>query len=107
MKALLPLALIVVAPFAGCGTNDDEENTLQALNVNSRYTVESVHVMGLHRVKISDPLRSELDKVIGSKYDDSVLKKLADRIRREVSASEVKINAVRGNDPDHLVVNFE
>ena len=107
MKALWILAVVALTPLTGCAGTDDEQTAVAELNVNSRYTVESVHVMGLRRVQISDPLRRELDKIIGSKYDDSALKRLADRIRKELHATDVKVNAVRGTEPDHLIVNFD
>jgi outer membrane protein assembly factor BamA len=106
MKAFVFLALIL-APLAGCGVPDDDERNLQELNVNSRYTVESVHLLSVHTVKISDALRRELDRIVGSKFDDSALKRLADRIQSEVRATEVRIKAVRGTEPDRLIVNFE
>jgi outer membrane protein assembly factor BamA len=107
------LTLALATPLVSCGVMDDDEKNSQELNVNSRYTVESVHiVVGLHaagsdNVKISTPLRSELDRMVGAKYDDSTLKKLADRISKELHASDVKIKAIRGTEPDHLIVNFE
>jgi hypothetical protein len=107
MKVLWLSALLVTAPFAGCGTPGEDETNLQELNVNSRYTVESVHVMGLRSLRISEPLRSEINRVIGSNYDDSVLEKLAGRIKTELHASDVKIRTVRGTAPNHLIVDFE
>ncbi len=107
MKVLALLALIAAAPLAGCGVADDDGNSLQELNVNSRYTVESVHVSGLRRVNISRRLRTALDQVVGSKYDDSKVKRLAERIKNELRASEVMVNVSRGVEPDHLVVNFD
>ena len=50
---VLSLLTLILAPLAGCGVTDDDETNLQQLNVNSRYTVESVHLLGLHSVAIS------------------------------------------------------
>ena len=107
MKVLALLALIAAAPLAGCGDTDDDGSSLQELNVNSRYTVESVHVLGLRKVNISRRLRTALDQVVGSKYDDSRVRRLADRIKNELRASEVMVNVTRGADPEHLIVNFD
>ncbi|MGD1094684.1 MAG: BamA/TamA family outer membrane protein [Bryobacteraceae bacterium] len=106
MKVLSFLTLIL-APLAGCGVPDDDQTNSQELNVNSRYTVESVHLLGLRSVTISDTLRRDLDKLVGHRFDDSALRRLAIRIKSELRASEVKIKAIRGTQPDHLIVDFE
>jgi outer membrane protein assembly factor BamA len=112
MKRLWSLALILAAPLAGCGTldnpADDDEKMASEVNVNSRYIIENVHVSGnALRVNISDPLRTDLDNVVGSKYDDSKLKTLADRIKKELHVSDVVVKVTRGTEPDHVVVDFE
>jgi hypothetical protein len=58
-------------------------------------------------VTISDTLRRDLDKLVGHRFDDSALRRLAIRIKSELRASEVKIKAIRGTQPDHLIVDFE
>jgi hypothetical protein len=116
MKKLWSLALILATPLVGCNTlgdanndtNNDDEKAAQELNVNSRYIIENVHVSGnALRVNISDPLRTELDNVVGSKYDDSKLKTLADRIKKELHVADVAVKVTRGSAPDHVVVDFE
>jgi hypothetical protein len=102
MKTLCWMALLLAFPLAGCGLPDDND-----LNVNSRYTIESVHVSGQHTVNIGNLLQSELDKVIGSKYDDSTVKRLADHLKKELHVSDVAVNVVRGTEPGHVIVNFE
>ena len=107
MKTLCCLALLLAGPMAGCGTPDDDEKAAQELNVNSRYTIESIHVSGQHNVNIDNLLQSELDKVIGSKYDDLTVKSLANRLKRELHVADVSVNVVRGTEPGHVIVNFE
>jgi outer membrane protein assembly factor BamA len=106
MKTLWCLALVLAAPLAGCRLPDDDEKTSQDLNVNSRYTVESVHFSG-GEVKISSPLRLEVDKIVGTKYDLRAIEDLAERIKRESHVSDVKINVTRGTAPDHVIVNLD
>ena len=112
MRRLWSLALVLATPLVGCnapdGNNNDDEKMASELNVNSRYIIENVHVSGnALRVNISDPLRTDLDSVVGSKYDDSRLKTLADRIRKELRVSDVAVKVTRGTEPDHVVVDFE
>ena len=56
---------------------------------------------------ISETLRRDLDRLVGHRFDDSVLKRLAEQIKTELRASEVKIKAIRGTEPNHLIVDFE
>jgi hypothetical protein len=112
MKKLWCLALVLAAPMVGCAAADDngkdEATMAKELNVNSRYIIENVRVSSAAlKVNISDPLRTDLDKVVGSKFDDSALKNLADRIRKELHVSDVAVKVVRGTEPDHVIVNFE
>jgi Omp85 superfamily domain len=109
MKKLWSLALLLATPLVGCNTIDnDDEKMATELNVNSRYIIENVQVSGnALRVNISDPLRTDLDKVVGSKFDDSKLKTLAERIKKELRVSDVVVKVTRGKEPDHVIVNFE
>jgi len=108
MKTLWLSALILASPLAGCNVPDDDEKLAQDLNVNSRYTVENVRISGQKlKLKISDHLRSELDRIVGQKLDDSKIKRLAERIQTELAAVRVDVKIVKGDVPDHVVVNFE
>ncbi len=108
LAGLVAVLLTLATPLAGCGLPDgDDEKAARELDVNSRYTVESVQVSGQRNVTISDPLRLELDKVVGAKFDHSALERLADRLRNELRVSDVKVNVTRGTEPDRVIVNFE
>lgn len=108
MNKLLLAAILFSVPLAGCDVNDrDDEKALQDLNVNARYTVESVQVSGQKNWRISDALRKEVDKMVGSKLDYPALDRLADRIKKELHVPAVAVNVGRGTVPDHVVVNFE
>jgi len=100
------VALLATAPLASCGVIEDDK-TLQELNVNSRYTVESVQVVGLPTVRMSRALRGDLDKIVGAKLDHSALERLAVRIKNEFVVSDVAIKISRGAEPEHVVVDFE
>jgi hypothetical protein len=108
MKKLLLAAIILSVPLAGCDVNDgSDEKALQELNVNAKYTVESVQVSGQKNWHISDALRREVDKMVGSKLDYPALDRLADRIKKELRVPTVSVNVGKGTIPDHVVVNFE
>ncbi len=112
MKKLLLAAFICAVPLAGCDVPGDtpganDEKALQDLNVNAKYTVESVQVSGQKNWHISDALRSEVDKMVGSKLDYPALDRLAERIKKELHAPSISVNVGKGTVPDHVVVNFE
>jgi outer membrane protein assembly factor BamA len=107
MTKLCCLTVLAAGMLAGCNVADDDEKSAQELNVNSRYTVESVSITGQRNVSIPDPLRSELDSFVGTLYDHSALEKVADRIKKELRATDVVIKVGRGNEPEHVIVNFE
>jgi hypothetical protein len=116
MKTLSSLTLLLVAvlatPLAGCGAVDDDEkaNDLRAnqeLNVNSRYTVESVHVSGGGNFRLPEPLRILINSFVGEKFDRSALDKVADKLKSDLHVSDVKINVTRGSEPDHVSVEFQ
>ena len=87
MNKLLLAAIIGAVPLAGCDTKDDEK-ALQELNVNAKYTVESVQVSGQKNWRISDALRKEVDKMVGSKLDYPALDRLAERIKKELHVGD-------------------
>jgi hypothetical protein len=111
MKKLLFAAFICAVPLAGCDVPDvpgsNDEKALRELNVNAKYTVESVQVSGQKNWRISAALKSEVDKMIGSKLDYPALDRLADRIKKELRVPSVSVNVGKGTVPDHVVVNFE
>jgi hypothetical protein len=103
MNKLLLAAILCSIPLAGCDVPDD----LQDLNVNAKYTVESVQVSGQKNWRLSDALRKDFDKMVGSKLDYPALTRLADRIKKELHAPAVEISVGKGTVPDFVVVNFE
>ena len=78
----------------------------QDINVNTRYTVESVDVAG-DNSGISTGLRSELSRLVGAKLNPSALDDLATRIRRELHVRAVTHRLLRGRTPEHVRVVFE
>ncbi|MGH9664040.1 MAG: BamA/TamA family outer membrane protein [Bryobacteraceae bacterium] len=76
-------------------------------NVNSRYSVESVHISGYQSPRISRSLRGQIDRLIGEKLDSATLSRLAARLRDELHARNVTYKVRRGTIPNHVAVEFE
>jgi hypothetical protein len=93
------LALLAVPLF---GWNEDP-----GLNVNSRYTVESIQVSGKWAARLTADLRHDIDSVVGQKLDHELLSQLATRIRRQLRATKVSVLTARGDVPEHVRVTFE
>lgn len=99
MPRALILVLILGAAVYGFAPGDEP-------NVNSRYTIESVHVEGFRSSKISTTLRSELEAVIGQKFDQSLLDRISAHIRRDLRVDKVAAKVSRGTQPEHVKIDF-
>ncbi|MFB3825476.1 MAG: BamA/TamA family outer membrane protein [Bryobacteraceae bacterium] len=78
-----------------------------AMNVNSRYTVESVQLSGAKESNISKGLRQEIRQLVGEKLNPGYVEELARRIRRELHVRSVSHHVMRGDTPEHVKVVFE
>jgi hypothetical protein len=107
MKTLLLIGFVVAALPAGCAPPNDDSQEIAALNVNTKYVVEKYSISGRKDVKLSDPLRTDLDRVIGQNLDHPLLEKLADRIKKELHVPDVAVHVTKGDMPDQVVVNFD
>jgi hypothetical protein len=76
-------------------------------NVNSRYQVESVSVVGVPEAKVSQALRDDMQKLVGAKYDPEAAEKLAGRLRKELHGYTVAMKVKRGEHPESVKVVFE
>jgi hypothetical protein len=79
----------------------------QEMNVNTRYTVESVELAGDNPAGISTGLRGELTRLVGAKLNPAALDDLATRIRRELHVRAVTHRLLRGQTPEHVRVVFD
>jgi hypothetical protein len=105
MKRTHLAAALAVLAFAVPA--EAQRNAKAAVNVNSRYTVESVEVEGIDRERFSTSLRNEIDKLIGQHFDQSVLNALIDRMKAEVRIRAVEQKLVRGTQPSSIKVVLE
>lgn len=79
----------------------------QDINVNTRYTVESVDIAGDSPTGISTGLRGEISRLVGAKLNPAALDDLATRIRRELHVRAVTHRLLRGKTPEHVRVVFD
>jgi len=95
-------ALLILCTLPLFGWNPQED-----VNVNSRYTVERVSISGKLSSRVSAELRRELDSVVGQKLDHGRLDRLAARIRHDLRVQNVGVRVHRGDQPDHVTVEFD
>ncbi len=113
MRSFVFLALICVPLWGGeddCPNNDC--NSAVSQNVNSKYTVEGFSFSGNSRyrdlfARLSDRLQQDLRKLVGQKYNQELVTRLAQRIRQEIHASSVTARCFRGEQPNSVRVEFE
>ena len=74
------------------------------LNINSRYTVESISFDGQRQYRLSTTILEEMHRLIGSKVSTDALNRLAHRIRSELRATAVTFKLARGGEPNHVKV---
>lgn len=117
MRAAVILGAIGLAlpVWAGAADPISDAATAQgdnaATNINARYIVESVNVVGVEARAISSTLssslRAELKQVVGANLDSTRLERLAGRMKNELRAAHVSVHITKGTMPDHVLVNFE
>lgn len=106
MKLLRLLAVVVAAPLVFAG---EPENAVEAsaLNVNSRYTVESITLSPLRDYQLSDSVLDEMERLVGERLNIDAMARLARRITRELRAERVTFRIARGNVPAQVRVTFD
>jgi hypothetical protein len=91
LTALLPAALLAQT----------------ALNVNSKYRIESVEISGGSKTEISRGLRADLESLVGQTFSQETLDRLARRLKRELNARVVSPKISKGSQPEQVSVLFE
>jgi hypothetical protein len=77
------------------------------ININSRYTVESVDIAGGSKTQISRGLREDLEHMVGQRLNQASLERVARRMRNELHARFVSPKVSRGTQPEQVMVLFE
>jgi hypothetical protein len=96
------LVLFLLGPVVALA-QEDQAGT----NVNSRYQVERVSIVGVAEAKVSQALRDDIQKLVGAKYDPEAADALALRMRRELHGYSVAVKVKRGQEHDAVTVVFE
>ncbi len=107
MKLVLIPAL-AVCTLLGQTLVPADDSTEQArasdLNVNSRYTIESINFIDQREYKLSTSALEDIRRLIGGKVDTEALDRLAQRIRADLRAHEVTFKLTRGAAPEAVKV---
>jgi surface antigen Omp85-like protein len=74
------------------------------LNVNSRYTIESINFVDQREYKLSASSLDEIRRLVGAKLSSDALDRLVQRIRGELRAHEVTFKLTRGAAPESVRV---
>jgi Omp85 superfamily domain len=100
---LLTVLLLLLAPgvaFAQHAREGDQDN------VNARYVVEKVSIEGIDDSNVGKPLRADMQKLVGQKYDRAAVNDLAERLRKELRGYSVEVRVRRGEKTDHVKIAF-
>jgi hypothetical protein len=81
-----------------------ETEVLDDLNVNSRYTIESIHFVDYRDYKLSRSSLDEIRRLVGAKVSTEALERLTMRIRGELRAHDVTFKLARGAEPESVQV---
>lgn len=106
---LPPIKVVLLACLAGLSlvgqslAPDDLESTSD-LNINSRYTIESINFAGPREYKLSNSALDEIRRLVGAKVSTEALDRLAGRIRSELRAHDVSFRLTRGAQPESVRV---
>src|ERR1700733_968579 len=116
MRSAVLFALAVGLPLWGGAAEDaglasKDASTDTPTNVNARYIVEGVNVIGVESRAIantlSSSLKAELKQVVGANLDSGKLERLAGRMKNELRAAHVQVRVTRGTLPGRVLVDFE
>jgi outer membrane protein assembly factor BamA len=111
LRGAMKLALVLIAAAVAllaqeappAGTSADSERATD-LNVNSRYTIESISFTGQRNYQLSTSALEEMRRLIGAKLNTDALNRLAQRVRAELRAHDVTFKLARGGEPESVKV---
>jgi hypothetical protein len=103
-----PMRFILVPALAACTllgqSFTPDEEAASDLNVNSRYTIESIKFVDQRDYKLSTSALEEIRRLVGAKVSTEALDRLVLRIRGELRAHDVTFKLTRGAEPESVRV---
>ena len=76
-------------------------------NVNDRYVIEHVEIVGVPDSQISQALRDDLQSLVGRRLESEEAERLEDRIERALPRYDVTRRIVRGSQPGQIRLVYE
>jgi hypothetical protein len=104
MKLALVPALTAFTLLWQPAARAGEPEPAAELNINSRYTIESIKFLDQRQYNLSNSALDDITRLIGAKVDTEALDHLAQRIRAELRAHEVTFKITRGDAPEAVRV---
>lgn len=104
---LLPLFVYLATATWVCADVPESVPESTGINVNSRYTVESISLSPNADYRLSGFVTQELDKLVGERLNVDALGRLSQKITQELKARRVTFRVSRGQQPAHVRVTFE
>ncbi len=103
-----PMRFILLPALAACTLLGQSltpvSSSADDLNVNSRYTIESINFADQREYKLSTSALDEIRRLVGAKVSTEALNRLVLRIRSELRAHDVTFKLARGAEPESVRV---
>jgi Omp85 superfamily domain len=103
-----PMRFLLIPALAACTLLGQsfapDEEAASDLNVNSRYTIESINFVDQREYKLSTSALEEIRRLVGAKVSTEALDRLVLRIRGELRAHDVTFKLTRGAEPESVRV---
>ena len=96
-------ACLVAQSEAPAGDVSDQQPRFD-LNVNSRYTIESISFLDQRPYKLSTSALEQMSRLIGARLNTEALNLLVERVCSELRAHQVTFKLVRGGQPESVKV---
>lgn len=113
MRTFALLVMLLAAPPIPAGAQAPEaaRETVTdrdlASNINARYTVESVEISGVPDGRVSQPLRDDLQALVGQRLDPDAAERLDARLAGELPGYRVRRRMARGSAPGSIRLVFQ
>ena len=107
------MKLVLIPVLAACTllgqsltpvSDSTDQGPAYDLNINSRYTIESINFIDHREYKLSTSALEEIRRLVGAKVNTEALDRLALRIRGELRAHDVTFKLTRGAETDSVRV---